>query len=190
MNRFRLKSGSFEIEIETDQAQTPEELAQAAISVVKAAPPTAEIIQLKELPALPTVVYRQPLGNDRDDQDSVLESTEKSRKRKTSSGPTADEKIDELISSGKFDVPMSLNEVESLLQRMALNFDKSTVANALASRVRKGRLERVGKKGAFKYVRSGVQVQEIAEQKIIDDSQIGKEQQSTLAIAPDAQLTH
>jgi len=156
MNRIRVKSGNFEIEIETDQPQTPKQMAEAIVDVVKAAPPSkAEIIEA--LPALPAQVAEA----------APMEYTTESgkKKRKTQSAKdgekpqSAEDVVDELVTEGKFDAPLGLKDVQEMIERMALPYSKPRIANALAALVRMKKLERIGPKGQFKYVRKGVQVQ-------------------------------
>lgn len=156
MNTIRVKSGSFEIEIQTDQPQTPKQMAEAIVEVVKAAPPrTTEVIE--KVPALPATI--------------VAESTEEhpavSKKKKRSdvraddgsTAPSAEDRVEGLIIAGKFEQQQGLKDVHAMLQRMALTYSVTHTANALASLVRKDKLERIGNKGQYKYVRKGVQVE-------------------------------
>ena len=160
MNRIKVKSGSFEIEIETDQPQTPKELAGAIVDVVKASPPP-RVTQLLE-----NEVQVLPLKISVKGENPASEPLEKSKKpaSKKNNGEnthSAGKVVEELIAEGKFDKALGLGEVQSITERMAVGFSLSTIANALADQVRKKRLERIGDKGRFKYIRKGVQVDSV-----------------------------
>src|SRR5438105_60302 len=145
MNSIRVKSGSFEIEIQTDQPQTPKQMAEAIVDVVKAAPPPkmSQVIDETNAQALPALVIHE----------SDPGSVSKRRKRRVGpekrgqevvKSPTAEDKVEGLISDGKFEKPQGLRDVHLMLERLALPYSIPHTANALASLVRKQKLERIG----------------------------------------------
>lgn len=168
MNSIRVKSGSFEIEIQTDQPSDSKTDGRSNNCVVKAAPPikTTQILDTKEatpaLPSIDTSLGEQVPAQDAEHAGSKgtkghrRKSVAKSNGDMKSRAPTAEDKIEGLIDAGKFDIPQALKDVHSMQERMALNYSKPRIANALAELVRKDKLERIGSKNDYKYVKKGV----------------------------------
>lgn len=170
MNSIKVKSSKdgFEVEIQTDEPQTPQQMADALIDVFKAAPPPriTRVVAPNGQAALPSV--DGPI----DEQASEAGPHARPHKRKSSAKnigdpvakePTAENRIEELIGGGKLETPLELNQVQLELERKALHYSLAHIANALATLVRKGRLDRTGAKGEYKYVRAGIHCEQEAD---------------------------
>lgn len=155
MNSIKLKSNAegLELEIQTDQPQTPTEMAQAMMEVLKATPPPiARVIEVKDsLPMLEATKSQAEVESHK---------PAKVKKRKASSPeseqePRAEDRIRELIAAGKLDTPREGRAVWEELERLTYHYNTKTVLNALAALVGKKELDRTGPKGEYLYVRFG-----------------------------------